>query len=151
MIQRKQTLYLLFLVFVGISFLFIPTQTMQVESVIYEIELVPIEAEGLKSTGSHLAATILNFIGIVLASATVFLYNKRSLQAKLCYTLSGIWIALGALIAFTPFAMSTDGSLETHKSFLALIISLFAIAAGLIAARFINKDINLLKSADRIR
>ena len=151
MIQRRQTLFLFELVFLAVALLFIPSQHLRTGSIPAEIYLVPIDEPGLKSTSGHIAAVGLNFLGIIISFTTIFLYKKRNLQVKLSYSLSVIWVILSAMIAFCPFAEGADKSTGLETNYFAVAIGIFGILAGVLAARYIKKDIELLKSADRIR
>jgi hypothetical protein len=56
------------------------------------------------------------------------------------------------MIAFCPFVAKADGlTVEASKHPFGYIICGVAVIAAFIAARLIKKDIELLKSADRIR
>jgi hypothetical protein len=151
MIQRKQTLFLFQLVFLGIALLFIPAQTVVTTHTPLDIYLVPIAAVQFSSSTWHLVAISLNFLGLVMAFVTIFLYRRRELQIKLCYLQMIIWAVLTLMILYCSFITWTDGVVKVEKNYLACIIGVLAIVAAFLAARFIKKDIELLKSADRIR
>ncbi|MBL7911935.1 MAG: DUF4293 family protein [Bacteroidia bacterium] len=149
MIQRKQTLFLIELIFLGLSLLFVPCQTILTKTSATNIYLMPLET--FQSTAGHLTAVILNFIGIVLATFTIFSFKKRELQVKLCYAQLVLWIVVTAMMLFCPFVVQTEGILEVQKQYFIIGIGLFALIAAYLAAHFVKKDIELLKSADRIR
>lgn len=151
MIQRKQSLFLLAAALMGILLLFIPSFTIVFNGLNIPLVLEPVRATGLNSSAGHTAAVFINFAGLVIASVTVFLYQRRSLQVKLCYLLAIVWVILGAMIALCPFVGSTEGSFELKRNPLVFVFVAVAIVTSIMAARFIQKDINLLKSADRIR
>ncbi len=149
MIQRKQTLFLIELIFLGLSLLFVPCQTILTKTSATNIYLMPLET--FQSTTGHLAAVILNFIGIVLATFTIFSFKKRELQVKLCYAQLVLWLIVTAMMLVCPFVIQTDDILEVQKHYFIIAIGLFAVIAAYLAVHFIKKDIELLKSADRIR
>jgi hypothetical protein len=151
MIQRRQTLFLLELVFLAVALLFIPSQHLRTGTIPSDIYLVPINEPGLQSTTGHIAAVTINFVGIIVSFITIFLYKNRSVQVKLSYLLTFIWVIITAMIAFCPFAKDADKSTGLETNYFAVAIGIFGIIAGILAARFIKKDIELLKSADRIR
>ena len=152
MIQRKQTLFLFQLVFLGIALLFIPSVNVIYQNVSTGVTLVPVNLPDYHSTPGHVAAIGLNFLGLVLAFVTVFMYNRRELQVKLCYTLTVIWVVITLMIAFCPFIEGTNNNpVETKTNFLAILIGAFGVFAAILAARYIKKDIELIKSSDRIR
>jgi hypothetical protein len=147
MIQRRQTLFLFELVFLAIALLFIPSQHVSAA----DIYLVPVNEPGLESSSGHLAAVALNFAGLILAFATIFLYRKLRMQVILSYVLTFVWVILTLMILFCPFVLGRDMNSGIEPNYFAAVIGLFGIVAGILAARLIKKDIELLKSADRIR
>lgn len=151
MIQRKQTLFLFQLIFFGIALLFISSNTITTNSGTVEVSLTPITNAQLSSTTGHVAAIAINFIGLILTFATIFLYKKRELQVKLCYGLMLLWLTLSLMIAFCPFVKTNTNISNIQINYFACVMGAFAIFAAYMALRFIKKDIELLKSADRIR
>lgn len=151
MIQRKQTLFLLQLVFFGIALLFIPCNTIVTAKGAVDVQLIPLRDSLVSSSMGHLAAVTINFIGLILSFSAIFLYRRRELQVKLSYVLLAIWLILSLMIAFCPFVNKTPDVRDVEVNYFTLIIGAFAILAAFLAARFIKKDIELLKSADRIR
>lgn len=149
MIQRKQTLFLLQLVLFSVGMLFIPHQLIFTKLKANYVCLVPLV--DFTSTSGHLAAIAINFLGLVIASISIFLFKRRELQIKLCYILMAIWIILFALILFCPFVKSNADILEIKKNYFGYLSCPFAVLAAYFAIKFIKKDIELLKSADRIR
>ncbi len=147
MIQRKQTLFLFQLVFFGIALLFIPSAWVKSGEIETPIFLTPINSGGFSSSIGHQAAIVLNFVGLILAFVTIFLYKQRSMQVKLCNILMLLWIVLTSMILFCPFVELNTRSINYFNA----IIGAFAFLAAFLAKRFIKKDIELLKSADRIR
>jgi hypothetical protein len=150
MIQRKQTLFLLELVFLGIALLFVPNSTLVTSNSSVNICLLPLQTPYV-STAGHYLAIALNFTGIVLSVIAIFLYKHRGLQLKICYALTVLWALLGFMLGFWHFVKPGNEVLATQTNYSGVVISVFAVAAALLAARFIRKDIDLLKSADRIR
>jgi len=149
MIQRKQTLFLIELIFLGLSLLFVPCQTILTKTTATNIYMMPLV--DFQSTAGHLFAVILNFIGLVIATICIFIFKKRELQVKLCYVLMVVWLVLPAMMLFCPFVVRTETILEVQINYFVVAIALFSVLAAFLAARFIKKDIDLLKSADRIR
>jgi hypothetical protein len=149
MIQRKQTLFLFQSVFLGIALLFVPVYTVLIGTQQVNVSLVPVNTPGLTSTAGHLAAIALNFLALIFASGAVFMYKRRPLQVKLCYAIMVIWFILAGMTAFCPFVSGSD--ITVKNSFFGPVISLVGVLAAYLAAKYIKKDIELLKSADRIR
>jgi hypothetical protein len=151
MIQRKQSLFLFFIAVLGIALLFIPIGTIKTNSEDVNIYLVPLSHPELTSTAGHMTAIALNFVGLILAFTTIFLYRKRELQVKLCYVLMVLWLVIGLMMAFCPFVTKTETVISVQNNYFGPIIAILAVVAAFIATRFIKKDIELIKSADRIR
>lgn len=147
MIQRKQTLFLLQLIFLSISLLFVPTQVILNGAITTGVTLTPVS--GISTTG-HFAAIAINLLGLVIGVLTIFLFKNRELQVKLCYVLMVLYIVLPLMMAFCPFVNLLAGE-TAGKTFFGYIICVVAALSAFLAARFVKKDIELLKSADRIR
>lgn len=151
MIQRKQSLLLLASAAMGIALLFVPSYTILFNGQSLKLTLEPIRTEGLVSTAGHTAAIFINFGTLALASIAVFLYNQRSLQLKISYLCAVLWLVTSGMIAFCPFVSAKEGGFTLRANYLVYAIAVLGIAACVLAARFIKKDIDLLQSADRIR
>ena len=151
MIQRKQTLFLFELVFLSIALLFIPVYKLGTPNGEIPMALVPLTDESLSSTVGHQAAIVINFLALILASLTVFLYKRLALQIRLCYVLMIFWLVLTGMTAFCPFVAQTSTLVSASNTYFGPIIGAFGVLAAYLAARYIKKDIELLKSADRIR
>lgn len=150
MIQRKQTLFLMQIAFLAISFLFVPVQFFGIPTSLH-VKMLPLNGEIYSSTSGHLAAIGLNFLGLVIAVATIFLYRKRDLQVKLCYLLMVIYIIIPAMVAFCPFIEMKDVAQKAEVNIFTYIISAVCVISAYFAARFVKKDIELLKNSERIR
>ena len=149
MIQRKQTLFLLELLFLGIALLFVPCNTVTQNNLSSPVSMLPVGNE-MVSTTWHYVLMIINFFSIVISSICIFLYKKRKFQLQLCHLLMALYSIFSALIAIFPLVQSSNGA-QTNNTYFGLAIGIFEILAAFLAARFIKKDIELLKSADRIR
>ncbi len=150
MIQRKQTLFLLELVFLGIALLFVPSATVLTPNNSQGVCLLPLPGNFMSTTW-HYIAMALNFIALLLALITIFLYKKRELQYKLSYILMMLWILLTVTTGLCPLVKPGSDITGVQTNYPVVVIGLFSILAAYLAARFIRKDIDLLKSADRIR
>lgn len=149
MIQRKQTLFLLEIIFLGLALIFIPCQNIFTTTSCLNLYLLP--NDNFQTTSAHLVAVILNITVILIATTTIFLFKKRSLQVKICYALIALWVILTSMMLFCPFVLKTVEIIEIKINYFVVGIGFFSIIAAFFAAYFIKKDINLLKSADRIR
>jgi hypothetical protein len=151
MIQRIQSLFLLQLLLLGFVLMYVPCARVIAGGEHTDICLLPVSNVHFHSSAGHWAAIALNFLALALGFLTLFLYNRRALQKKLCLVLCGAWLVLTLMMAFCPFIEGTDGPVDYAINYYAVIIGLLGTVGALVAARFIQRDINLLKSADRIR
>lgn len=147
MIQRKQTLFLLAVVIIGILMLFIPFIGFNRGTEPYTMNL----SEGISSavvSSNVYYPFIIDVIVIILTTVVIFLYKNRVLQ----YKLANLLIVLNVFITGLFFLLSyinvpAENISFTIGSFLPLISAVFAFLAG----HFIKKDEQLVRSADRIR
>lgn len=151
MIQRKQTLFLFLAGLMNVILLFMPSKTVVHYEKNYEVSLVALRTEGLNSSTGHTAAIYINFGTLVLTLAIVFLYARRELQVKLCYLAALLWLVTGAMLAFCPFVVKTATISSERPNYTACLIAILGALSAMLAARFVKKDIDLLRSADRIR
>jgi len=150
MIQRVQTLFLLQLIFLSVSLFFIPVQFIVTGNNHINIYFLPIGVM-FHSTAGHIAAIAINSLAILIALVTIFLFKKRELQLKLCYALVLFYIVLIGMIAFCPFAEKQENISQIKTNAFGYVICSVCIISAYLAARFVKKDIELLKSTDRIR
>ncbi len=154
MIQRIQSLYLLLVAILTGLMLAMPlgsflggTEEMRLTAFGFT------DAEGtLVLTAYGLAATIV--AAALLALVTIFLYRKRLLQFRLCVVetvlLAGVvlfetYYVWGGARSLTAFAVSA------WKLLPAAFFPLVSLVFTCLALRGIRKDIQLLRSLDRLR
>lgn len=150
MIQRKQTLYLLSILLISAALLFIPSASVEFNNQLLKVYLLPFHYEGLSASPSQISAMVINFISLVLAFICIFLYKKRSIQLTLSYSLMIIWLLLTLIMSFMPLINEADGVMIQNTNY-GTLLGIFGMLGSYMAARLIKKDIELLKSADRIR
>ncbi|MBK6984767.1 MAG: DUF4293 domain-containing protein [Bacteroidetes bacterium] len=148
MIQRKQTLFLLAVVIIAIVQFFIPFQTLTFEDKSWSICLMPGCSADVMGNNIYVAM-ILNIIILILSVALIFLYKNRVLQFKLTNLLMVFNVFIvGLFFIFSYIKEGTPGAINYQVgSFLPIISAIFAY----LAAHFIKKDEQLVRSADRIR
>jgi hypothetical protein len=150
MIQRIQTLFLIEIIFLSVSLLFVPVQYIVNDGNSIPVSFVPLRSGEFLSGAGHYSAIIINFLNIVLSVVIIFMYKKRELQVKLCYLLVIISVILICMIAYCPF-VSLPQNISVNDNMFAYLILLVIAVSAYLAAHFVKKDIALLKSADRIR
>jgi uncharacterized membrane protein YhdT len=147
MIQRKQSLLLLAAAIIHVLLVFIPSVLVKDDQGIVQ-GLGLINQKGIiKGSGVLSVATILNFASLLVCMTAIFLYKKRSMQRLQCLILSMVNLVLAVLLIALPLV---DKGLTSSKNWVVYLPIIGALLCFM-AARFIQKDIDLLKSADRIR
>jgi hypothetical protein len=150
MIQRKQTLFLLALVLTGVALFFVPANTVTVNGQTHGLSLAPSSSSEYTTSAWHSLAIVLNGTAILLGLITIFLYTRRPLQVRLCFVLMLLQLTLTLILSLCHLAVDSE-ALSISGSGFAIIISTIGMISAYLAARLIKKDIELLRSADRIR
>ncbi|HRZ98513.1 MAG TPA: DUF4293 domain-containing protein [Paludibacter sp.] len=155
MIQRIQTLYLLFIVILSCFTLFLPVAGLynSSEALKYIVDFKGIQL--IQTTGNKFfenvwALTAISAIVPVIALITIFLYKNRSLQIRLIIfnvvLLAGYYGLLFIYLWIAGEKLHADWFLEIVTAF-----PLVNIILSFMAIRAIGKDIALIKSLNRIR
>lgn len=150
MIQRKQTLYLLSILIISTILLVVPSASVDFNNQLVKVYLLPFDFEGLSASVAQMAAMLINFISLILAFTCIFLYKKRNLQLTMSYSLMIIWLLLTLIMSFMPLVNEADGVVIQNTNY-GTLLGIFGMLGSYMAARLIKRDIELLKSADRIR
>ena len=93
---------------------------------------------------------IFAFIITLLNLIVIFLYKKRILQMRLTVYNSILLIGLQGVIFYTVYATSNNLNAEVFLQFAAILPIVISIL-HLLAFRYIKRDEELVRSADRIR
>lgn len=155
MIQRIQTLYLLFIVILSGFVIFAPLADLvnTADKLLYLVDFKGISL--MKSTGNTLESTIwglttISMIVPVMALIAIFFYKNRTKQIRLCVINMVFMLAYYGFLFFEIWTacnrLHTDWHLRipTILPLVNLILSYLAIGA-------IGKDEKLVKSLDRLR
>lgn len=156
MFQRIQTLFILLAVAAtSVSFVF-PVATAAVGEAKFTYSNYGLYMLGEKAN----VKVVDSFIYIIAAAVLVFLlfalsqYKKRALQVKVCRLTYLLILAQFALCFFMPDRTLAQLKLagEISMSYgIAFFMPLVALVFTFLAERFIRKDEQLVKSADRLR
>ncbi len=152
MIQRKQSVFLLLAVIVSIVALCLPIGIFKpveigVDSVMYNLSI-----QGGNGNMDFSVAPLFCIlsVSVVISLATIFMYNNRKLQIKLCswnMLLLIVWyVAYGALAYTKMDAMSAH-----LKMSFAFILPLVSIILVFMARKGVKADEALIRAANRIR
>ena len=155
MIQRIQTVYLLFIFILSGIVIFFPIADLinKVDSLIYLIDLKGIsliQPTGMTIESRIWALTIVSLLIPILAIVTIFSYKNRLKQIRL--TVINILFMICFYIFLTLYIWQACVRLNTdwHIRIVA-VFPLINIIFSLLAIRSIGKDEKLIKSLDRLR
>ncbi len=148
MIQRIQTLFFLGSCTVALVLLMIPSAHYQDLSV-YLTQMDDAQ-DNLNTTLHHSLALLLNFLNLVVSFLLILLYQKRVLQRRLALGSAVVWMALAGCILFLPL-VEVQNRADYQVGYWAIGLSALGAVFQWLAAQYIQKDIDLLKQADRIR
>ena len=153
MIQRIQTIYLLVIALIMTIPLYVPIAQLLIPNAAsynfftYGVVMI---GENTELQAYYWALFILNIFTIGLPLVTIFLFQKRFLQIRLCIV--EIILLVGTLVLMwfhiSQFAGKMNADILYKFSF---ILPVICIIIANLAMRGIFKDIKLLKSLDRIR
>ena len=155
MIQRIQSVYLLF-ASLGIFalFLFPLVHNVYVAGVPSTIKVTGIyqDANGAQAhTESFIALIAATAIVAILPLILILLYKNRKQQAMWCYTYIVVIFGYSFWIAETVKSYTGGVSLNTNNFGIGALLSSISIVLVLMAAKAIQRDEKLVKSADRLR
>ncbi|MGI6718785.1 MAG: DUF4293 domain-containing protein [Bacteroidales bacterium] len=157
MIQRKQTLFLLFAVVALILVAFFPIVKFYGD---FSYILKVFSFDDMSKTQTYaysitnnLPIIILWSLPLILSIVTIFLFKKRKLQMRLI-SISIILLSVLLLFLFLFYTPKIESlfnvKAEYHKC-ISLYLLLFSIIMLIFSYRGVNKDEKLVKSLDRLR
>lgn len=150
MIQRKQTIFLMLSVIVGLICLCLPLATLQPKGMGADVVMTNlwiVQADGTKQFNvSALFALLL--LTNSLQVFTIFDFRNRKRQIKLC-TLAFL-LLLGWCGVYAYFTFCAFEGYDLHRNITA-ILPVVSIVLVLMARQSIAADEELVRSADRIR
>ena len=142
MIQRKQSLFLLLATAISALLLYLP---------VFELLPEDVSLPGKKVTVTiNALLLIINGAVGILAFVTIFFYKNRGLQLRSCNLALLLTCILIGLLFFLSDTMSSGMNQKIHYlygSYLPLIQIVFLF----LASRYVRKDDELVRSADRLR
>ena len=146
MIQRIQSIFLLLAGVSGFGVLALPFAVTPAG-----VQSSPLFLDSKYTTGDHIGLLVLFVVAGALATAAIFLYQNRSVQAKIG---RGALVAniLGIVLAVILFwqDLANVGQTEVSDG-LGIYLPFAFIAFVALALRGIKKDETLVRSADRLR
>ena len=153
MLQRIQTVYLLVVVALTVTMLFLPLAVLQLGDQLFTFDATGVttmaeQPELIYPTWGLFALVV---IISLLAFLIIFLFKNRILQIRLCVFNSILMLGFYGLFAF--FYWSVKGQMESvSMSFkFALSFPLISLILNYLAIRNIGADEALVRSLDRLR
>jgi len=144
MIQRIQTIYLLFATMVSGGLVFLLNLWVNDEEIkFFVMDSFKIDSFLLK------VMSVLFFVSAFLTFFTIFQFKKRQLQfvlGRLSILIN--FILLGILVYFTQ---NLSGEITVSEKGIGLLIPIITIVLVALANKAIKKDEELVKSVDRLR
>ena len=150
MIQRIQTIYLLVVVALGITLLFMPVVQLVSPEEAAELQVFELSALGGAPLKGLWGLTLTTVLIPLLALVDIFLYKRRILQARLNIFLVMLCLGYYGVLAIyvwqAKLALGVEWHILPYASF-----PLICMVLTLMATRRILKDEALVRAADRIR
>lgn len=155
MIQRIQTVFLfLAVVFAAILF-FVPISALEQGTELMNLTVFGIESsdDAIDYPSTYtLPLLVTTILTIIVPLVTIFLYKKREVQFKF----SSLNVFLNAILCGLIFLYYSSNvqktiSAETVSYLFGTYIPLINMVLSILAMRWIKKDIELIKSVDRLR
>ncbi len=146
MIQRIQTVFLFLSVVLTGVLIFVPIALFKVGD-----EIVKLSVLNFENQPNVLPLLILAILMMLVPCVTIFLFKKRELQLKL----SSLNVFLNAVFCGLIFLFYVDKMqeiLSVNASYVfGAYVPLINMVLSVLAMRWIRKDIELIKSVDRLR
>lgn len=159
MIQRIQSLFLLVIALSGIVFLFTPILEIINNESFYTMDafnVFEMDNNAKNPLKSNIGLAVMSIIITLLSSIIIFLYKNRPLQIKLSKLLILLLaLELAALFFYNDAAKSflseptNENIIISYK--IGVVIPIISIVFAYMTIRFIKKDDELVRSADRLR
>ena len=162
MIQRRQTIFMLLSVIITALLFFTPLMSFNANGEVMRFTIFgiknPIETMSFSATYTW-PLVVLTILMTVAPLVTIFLYKKRELQVRLCrlnMLVNIIFIGLVFIyyesdVMSVIFAVENDIYTLDVAYFIGMAFPLVNLVLEILAIRGIKKDIDLLKSVDRLR
>ncbi|MBN1598218.1 MAG: DUF4293 domain-containing protein [Bacteroidales bacterium] len=153
MIQRVQTLFLLVATILSALVVFVPISEMMLPNG----DVAKLYSTGLKNLNSSevlyqtFPILILGLATSLLSLITIFIYQRRTIQMRLCVYNILLLLFMAILFAYYYFDIRNKLEVQMHSFSYTLVIPLVNIILIFQAFRAIRRDDLLIKSYDRLR
>ena len=155
MIQRIQSVYLLFATLVTGTLFFIPiAEFIGIEGQIYVLKFqgLFVEAQdGMSFINKVIPLSLLISITTLLSLVTIFFYKRRILQIRLTTFNILLLIGLTILMAYYLYYPVVPVEIESKNPTYSIVLPLVSVVLSFMALKGIRKDEEIIKSYNRIR
>jgi len=155
MLQRIQSIYLLFASLVIFALFLFPLAhnvyyagmpaTIKVTGVFLDANLKQVHMQTF--TGLIIGTVVAGILPLIL----IFLYKNRKQQMMLCYVYIFVIIGYSYWMAETVKSVTGGFTMTTNNFGIGALLSSISIVLMIFAAKAIQRDEKLVKSADRLR
>jgi len=153
MIQRKQSLFLLFSTIVMAVLYFLPIAQFMVDNTNYYfdfLEIATVNDAGKQVIDNVYPITILLSIIVSFSFIAIFLYKNRNFQLRLITI--NILLKIGYIVLTVFYLYQISNAFESKYYLqISFVYPLIALIFDFMAYKGIQKDMNIIKSYDRIR
>lgn len=149
MIQRIQTVFLLLITLISITLFFVPFVAYTTAQKTYSVDLLPGHSAGFSPV--YYVPVVFNIINMILSVVVILQFKKRIFQIKMASLLMAFSaILLGTMLLFDFVDFGPNAVLS--KAYLpGAYLPIVSILLAFLSIRFIRKDEELVRSADRLR
>lgn len=153
MLQRIQTVYLLIIVALTVTMLFLPLAVLQIDGQFYLFDVVGVSIPGGDSEVVYTSWGLFALVALMalIALVTVFLYKKRVMQIRLSVFNALLMIGFYGVFFFLMNTIKGDLDVSSYSIKLALSFPLICLILDYLAIRNIGADEALVRSLDRLR
>jgi hypothetical protein len=155
MLQRIQSIYLLFAALVIFAlYLFPLTHNVYINNVPNTIKVTGIyqDVNGAQTLVTPFTAlSIVTAIVGLVPLAIIFMYKNRKQQITLCYTAIVVIIAYSFWLSQSVKSATGGFEMTTSNFGIGIFLSSLSVVLLILAAKSIQRDEKLVKSADRLR
>lgn len=155
MLQRIQSVYLLFAsLVVWALFLFPLVHNVYVNGIPSTIKVTGVfqDVNGVQAhTQTFVALIVATAVVAILPLILIFLYKNRKQQIMLCYGYILVLFGYSFWLAQNVKSATGGADLTTNNFGIGMLLSSISVVLAIMAAKAIQRDEKLIKSADRLR
>jgi Domain of unknown function (DUF4293) len=150
MIQRVQSIFLVLASALSAVLMLLPFASATADLGIVYLDLMPLK-KVLNVKAFIVAPQLLNVLVGAFAFYTLLLFKNRKKQMAFCFVTAFAALVLFASLFFIDYVVVLEGKMSTMNYTWVAFIPMMQFALVFLARIFINKDEQLVRSADRLR